>query len=99
MCFRSAGRVHRRVGFTDCLRQRSGGPSGAGAGSLLHAQRSVGSGGAADRQLQVQRSRHPADVTVASRSVELRKQPGNEEDKPRISKKLLLKVLDGHFTC
>lgn len=78
-CFRSARCVHGRVRITDRLRQRPGGPAGTGSGSLLHIQRSVGPRGSADQQLQVQRRRHPADVTVAPRSVALRKQPGNKE--------------------
>lgn len=79
VCFRSAWCVHGRVRITDRLRQRSGGPAGTGPGSLLHIQRSVSPRGSADQQLQVQRSRHPADVTVAQRSVALWKQPGNQE--------------------
>lgn len=75
---RSARRVHGRVGITDSLRQRSGGPAGTGPGSLLYIQRSVGPRGPADQQLQVQRSGHPVDVAVAPRSVALRKQPGNK---------------------
>lgn len=80
-CVRSrpARCVHRRVGIADRVRQWSGGPAGTGPGSLLYFQRSGSPRDSSDEQLQVQRCRHPADITVAPGSVALRKQPGNED--------------------
>ena len=77
MRIRPAGCVDGCVRAADRLRQRPRGSAGAGAGSLLHIQRSDCPRGSTHQQLQVQRRRHPADVTVASRGVALRKQSGN----------------------
>lgn len=74
---RSARRVHRRVGAADRLRQRAGGAAGAGAGSLLHAQRPGGARRPAERRLQFQRRRRAADVPVAARGVAVREPAGN----------------------
>lgn len=79
VCLRSPWRFHRRVWLANSLCQRPGGISGTSPGSLLYTQRSVGPGQPARQQLQVQRSRHPADVTVASGGVALRKQAGDVE--------------------
>lgn len=74
--FRAAWRLHGRLRAADRVRQRSGSPAGAGAGSLLHLQRPVGARHPADQQLQVPGGGHPADVAVAAGGVALRQQPG-----------------------
>lgn len=77
-CSRSSRHFHRGVRVTDCLCQWSGGHAGTSPSSLFHVRRSDCARGSTHQQFQVQRRWHPTDITVATRSLAVWKQPGKK---------------------